>query len=243
MPGKLVLSPTRTYAPVVKKLLEVFVPTFMVWCIVQVVRRLKSCILLTIWKWWKQSFPRSATVQINSWNNQGTDWKKCTSFQYGTPKGWKCIFPTNMLNKWIDIAQSFNIEAQIVGYCRASDKKELLIESEFGRFEYWIKNDKINKCRKISFSGILSYYLFYVVWSVKERIFGRATDRYGINVRATTQPAYFLSHSSGWEHYGYPPMIGSSGDYWANSNTDIHRIERTGMAGCSIFSTQVSKPQ
>ena len=65
--------------------------------------------------------------------------------------------------------------------------------------------------------------------------FGRATDRYGINVRAATQPAYFLSHSSGWEHYAaIHPMIGNNGT--AEPNTDIHRIEQQGMAGCSIFS-------
>ena len=36
----------------------------------------------------------------------------------------------------IEISKSFGIDAQIVGYCEASDKKELVIESEFGKFEY-----------------------------------------------------------------------------------------------------------
>ena len=36
----------------------------------------------------------------------------------------------------IAISRSFNIDAQIVGHIEASDKKELVIKSEFGTFEY-----------------------------------------------------------------------------------------------------------
>ena len=36
----------------------------------------------------------------------------------------------------IEISKSFNIDAQVVGRIEASVKKELVIESEFGRFEY-----------------------------------------------------------------------------------------------------------
>jgi phosphoribosylformylglycinamidine cyclo-ligase len=44
--------------------------------------------------------------------------------------------PREYAQQIIDISQSFGIDAQIIGYCDASDKKELIIESEFGRFEY-----------------------------------------------------------------------------------------------------------
>jgi len=44
--------------------------------------------------------------------------------------------PAEYAEKVIEISKSFGIDAQIVGNCDASDKKELLIESEFGRFEY-----------------------------------------------------------------------------------------------------------
>ena len=44
--------------------------------------------------------------------------------------------PAEHAQKIIDIATSFNIEAQIVGFCEAANEKELIIESEFGRFEY-----------------------------------------------------------------------------------------------------------
>ena len=36
----------------------------------------------------------------------------------------------------IKIAAEFNLEARIVGYCEASEKKKLTIKSEFGTFEY-----------------------------------------------------------------------------------------------------------
>ncbi|MPN35458.1 hypothetical protein SDC9_182956 [bioreactor metagenome] len=36
----------------------------------------------------------------------------------------------------IRISKSFNIDAQIVGFVEVSDRKELIIESEFGKFIY-----------------------------------------------------------------------------------------------------------
>jgi len=36
----------------------------------------------------------------------------------------------------INIASGFNLEARIIGYCEAFDKKKLTISSEFGTFEY-----------------------------------------------------------------------------------------------------------
>jgi phosphoribosylformylglycinamidine cyclo-ligase len=36
----------------------------------------------------------------------------------------------------ISIASGFNLEAKVVGYCEASEKKRLTINSEFGKFEY-----------------------------------------------------------------------------------------------------------
>ena len=38
--------------------------------------------------------------------------------------------------KVIEISHSFGIDAQIVGYTEASDRNELIIESDKGRFEY-----------------------------------------------------------------------------------------------------------
>jgi len=45
---------------------------------------------------------------------------------------------TNVKNapEILSIAAGFNLEARIVGYCEASEKKSLTIISEFGTFEY-----------------------------------------------------------------------------------------------------------
>jgi phosphoribosylformylglycinamidine cyclo-ligase len=42
----------------------------------------------------------------------------------------------NVANEIIEIAQSFNIEAQIIGRVEASNTKKLTIKSEYGVFEY-----------------------------------------------------------------------------------------------------------
>jgi len=39
-------------------------------------------------------------------------------------------------NRMIDIAKSFNIEAQIIGHVESSEDKRLTISSEHGVFEY-----------------------------------------------------------------------------------------------------------
>ena len=36
----------------------------------------------------------------------------------------------------VEIARSFNIDAQVIGRVEPSDKKELIIQSEYGVFEY-----------------------------------------------------------------------------------------------------------
>jgi len=44
--------------------------------------------------------------------------------------------PERYANEAIAISQSFGIDAQIIGFTERSDRKELIIESENGRFEY-----------------------------------------------------------------------------------------------------------
>jgi phosphoribosylformylglycinamidine cyclo-ligase len=44
--------------------------------------------------------------------------------------------PAEYAAEVIAISQSFNIDARIVGRIEESDKKELIIRSEFGEFKY-----------------------------------------------------------------------------------------------------------
>ena len=44
--------------------------------------------------------------------------------------------PAEYAEEVIAISKSFGIEAQIIGRVEESDKKELIIKSEFGEFKY-----------------------------------------------------------------------------------------------------------
>ncbi len=133
--GKLVLSPTRTYAPVVKKLLEAFRPNIhgMVHCSGGAQTKILHFIdNLKVVK--NNLFPVPPLFRLIH-EQSGTDWKEMYKV-FNMGHRLEVYLPREYAQQVIDIAQSFNIEAQVVGYCEASDKKELLIESEFGKFEY-----------------------------------------------------------------------------------------------------------
>ena len=133
--GKLVLSPTRTYAPVVKKLLQELRPQIhgMVHCsggaqtkILHFVDKLKVVK--------NNMFPVPPLFKLIQ-KESGTDWKEMYKV-FNMGHRLEVYLPAENAAQVIEISKSFGINAQIVGYCESSDKKELLIESEFGRFEY-----------------------------------------------------------------------------------------------------------
>jgi len=133
--GKLVLSPTRTYAPVVKRLLTELRPHIhgMVHCsggaqtkILHFVDNLK------ITK--NNLFPIPPLFEIIQ-KESGTDWKEMYKV-FNMGHRLEVYLPKEHAEEVIAISKAFNIEAQIVGYCEASTKKELVIESPYGRFEY-----------------------------------------------------------------------------------------------------------
>ena len=133
--GKLVLSPTRTYAPVVKKLLDAMRPQIhgMVHCsggaqtkILHFIENLKVV---------KDNLfpvpPLFRTIHEQS----GTDWKEMYKVFNMGHRLEVYVSPKNA-QQVIEISKSFNIDAQIVGHVEKSNKTELTIKSEFGTFEY-----------------------------------------------------------------------------------------------------------
>jgi Phosphoribosylaminoimidazole (AIR) synthetase len=133
--GKMVLSPTRTYAPVIKKLLDQLRPEIhgMVHCsggaqtkVLHFVDKVKVT---------KNNLfpvpPLFRTIQEQS----GTDWKEMYKV-FNMGHRMEVYISPEHAQQVIEISKSFGIDAQIVGFVEASDKTELLIESEFGRFEY-----------------------------------------------------------------------------------------------------------
>ncbi|WP_334133208.1 AIR synthase related protein [Barnesiella intestinihominis] len=133
--GKLVLSPTRTYAPVIKKLLDEMRSQIhgMVHCsggaqtkimhFVEKMRVVKNNL-----------FPVPPLFNIIQ-EQSGTDWHEMYKV-FNMGHRMEIYVGSSNAQKVIEISHSFGIDAQIVGYTEASDRNELIIESDKGRFEY-----------------------------------------------------------------------------------------------------------
>ena len=133
--GKMVLSPTRTYAPVIKKILDTHRSSIhgMIHCsggaqtkVLHFVENVKIT---------KNNMfpvpPLFKTIQEQS----GTDWQEMYKV-FNMGHRFEIYLPKEKAEDIIRISQSFGIDAQIVGFVEKSDKTQLFIESEFGRFEY-----------------------------------------------------------------------------------------------------------
>ena len=133
--GKLVLSPTRTYAPVIKKLLDEMRSQIhgMVHCsggaqtkimhFVEKMRVVKNNL-----------FPVPPLFNIIQ-EQSGPDWHEMYKV-FNMGHRMEIYVDSSNAQKVIEISHSFGIDAQIVGYTEASDRNELIIESDKGRFEY-----------------------------------------------------------------------------------------------------------
>ena len=133
--GKLVLSPTRTYAPVVKKLLDALRPQIhgMVHCsggaqtkilhFVENVHVVKDNMFPIP--------PLFRTIQEQS----GTDWKEMYKV-FNCGHRFEVYLPQEYAQQVIDISRSFGIDAQIIGRIEPSDHTHLTIHSQYGVFEY-----------------------------------------------------------------------------------------------------------
>jgi phosphoribosylformylglycinamidine cyclo-ligase len=134
--GQLVLSPTRTYAPIIKAILEA--------CDSNSIKGMIHCsggaqtkILhfidnLHIVK--NNMFtvpPLFRLIQSQS----DTDWKEMYQV-FNCGHRMELYVNPEIANEIIEISNSFNVEAQIIGYVESAETKKLTIKSEFGLFEY-----------------------------------------------------------------------------------------------------------
>ncbi len=133
--GKLVLSPTRTYAPIIKRILAEHKSEIagMVHCSggaqTKVLHFVKDVHVI------KDNLfdcpPLFKLIQEQS----GTDWKEMYKvFNMGHRMEIYCT--PEVAEELIAISKSFNVDAQIVGRVEASEGAKLTIESEFGTFNY-----------------------------------------------------------------------------------------------------------
>lgn len=133
--GKLVLSSTRTYAPIIKKIIDKYRSQIhgMVHCSggaqTKVLHFVDNVHVIK-----DNLFPIPPLFKMIQ-EQSGTDWKEMyTVFNMGHRM--ELYLPEAIAADIIAISRSFNVDAQIVGRVEASDKKRLTIKSEFGLFEY-----------------------------------------------------------------------------------------------------------
>jgi phosphoribosylformylglycinamidine cyclo-ligase len=65
----------------------------------------------------------------------GTGWKEMYRV-FNMGHRFEIYTPENNADAIINIAREFNLEAQVIGHCEASDNKRITIVSDFGEFEY-----------------------------------------------------------------------------------------------------------
>lgn len=133
--GRLVLSPTRTYAPIIKKVLTELKGKVngMVHCsggaqtkVLHFINNLKVV---------KDNLfeipPLFRLIQEES----NTDWKEMYQV-FNMGHRFEIYLPEEYAETVIEISKSFDVDAQIVGHVEAADQKEVYIESPFGGFVY-----------------------------------------------------------------------------------------------------------
>jgi len=134
--GKLVLSPTRTYAPIIKAILKKYNSSDihgMVHCsggaqtkILHFVEKLHII---------KDNMfdvpPLFKLIQEQS----KTDWKEMYQVFNCGHRMEIYVNPT-VANHIIEISKSFNVDAKIIGFVEDSEEKKLTIKSEYGTFNY-----------------------------------------------------------------------------------------------------------
>jgi len=134
--GKLVLSPTRTYAPVIKKVLDQFAGKIhgMVHCSGGAQTKVLHFIdNLHIIK--DNLFPVPPLFQLIQ-AESGTDWHEMYKV-FNMGHRMELYVPASLAADIIAISKNFDIEAQVVGRVEAGDRKQVTIRSAFGEFVYY----------------------------------------------------------------------------------------------------------
>ncbi len=133
--GKLVLSPTRTYAPVVKKILKNHRDSIhgMIHCSGGAQTKILHFINdLHVVK--DNLFPIPPLFRMIR-EQSGTSMKEMYRV-FNMGHRFEIYAPPSVAEEIIKISESFNIEARVVGYCEKGDGKKLTIRSEHGTFCY-----------------------------------------------------------------------------------------------------------
>jgi phosphoribosylformylglycinamidine cyclo-ligase len=134
--GKLVLSPTRTYAPIIKKILAQVDPLQlhgMVHCSggaqTKVLHFVKNVHVI------KDNLFRLPPLFKMIQEESKTDWKEMYQV-FNMGHRMELYVNPSIADQIIKISKSFNVDAQIIGRIEASESKKLTISSDYGTFNY-----------------------------------------------------------------------------------------------------------
>ena len=133
--GKLVLSPTRTYAPVIKRLLDEMRPKIhgMVHCSggaqTKIMHFVENKHVIK-----DNMFPVPPLFRLIR-EQSGTDWKEMYKV-FNMGHRMEIYLSAEDAQQVIEISKSFGIDARIVGRVEDAPANKLTISSEFGTFEY-----------------------------------------------------------------------------------------------------------
>ena len=134
--GKLVLSPTRTYAPIIKRILSKYSSKDihgMIHCSGGAQTKILHFIEnLHIIK--DNMFDIPPLFRLIK-ENSGTDWKEMYQV-FNMGHRMELYVSEDVAADIIDISKSFDVDAKIIGKVENADTKKLTITSEFGTFEY-----------------------------------------------------------------------------------------------------------
>lgn len=133
--GKLVLSPTRTYAPVIKAMLDQYRSQIhgMVHCSggaqTKVLHFIENLHVIK-----DNLFPVPPLFKLIQ-QESGTEWQEMYKV-FNMGHRMELYVPEEIAASLIEISKSFNIDAQIIGRVESAKQKKVTIRSEFGEFIY-----------------------------------------------------------------------------------------------------------
>lgn len=133
--GKLVLSPTRTYAPVMKKIIDKYRYDIhgLIHCSGGAQTKVMNFVEnLHVIK--DNMFPVPPLFKLIK-EQSGTSWDEMYKV-FNMGHRMEIYVAPELAQDIIAIAAEFNIDARIIGRCEAYEGKKLTIESEYGQFEY-----------------------------------------------------------------------------------------------------------
>jgi len=133
--GMLVLSPTRTYAPVIRTILEEMPERIhgMVHCSGGAQTKVLNFVSdIHIMK--NNMFPVPPLFKIIQ-EQSATQWQEMYRV-FNMGHRFEIYLHPDDAEQVINIASGFNLEAQLIGYCEHAEKKKLTIRTEAGEFYY-----------------------------------------------------------------------------------------------------------